>query len=628
LIRARLARLSSDGQTLAELAAVAGRTLNVELLREMSGWPEARILSALSELLDRHVVREAAAAEPRGYAFSHHLIQSAAYEGMDADTLRLRHWRVGELIESLYRGDLDSVAAEAAFHFDRGGEPARAAAFCLRAATHALGACANQTALAQSERGLLLVSDPTLRMGLLFAHEEAARRCADLAAQRRALGELRSSSIVANDDEAACDVERRSYYFARAIGDDALSARSLAELERRAKGSQNIGLHAAALAAAGHSALHHADLSGAAAYLERSRALFEQTGDVNGQIECLALLAECISMSEQGPSVKVFDRARNLAELQGDALLLSRVSRAAAVVAWMRDGSSALETVAEPWRELAESIGDRSSEAWATFCLGIAARLRFEVAAARRYQQSAWQTFEALGDPTGLSAVQLELAELETYIGRPFEAQRLAELAIENCRRSHYQRGYVAHAIVVAAIANSMRDFAAACKSAEDALAMNACKRQTRYRWLALNELAQAELGLGRTAAAVVHAEENLAQMRQFGPRPDVIADALCGAARAHAASGDSANAKSEADELLRLVTATASEQPRGQLHLWLTGQVYLSIGHRSEARHAALAAFQHYERLLGSLDERDSREAFASLWFNRQIALAHQTKA
>jgi hypothetical protein len=614
--------LSSDAQTLAQLAAVAGRTLNVELLREMSGWAEARVLNALSELLDRHIIREAAVTEPRGYTFSHHLVQSAAYAAMDAETLQLRHRRAGELIQSLY-STLDSVSAEVALHFDRGGEPERAATFYLRAAAHALAACGNEAALMHSERGLDLVSNGGLRVRLLFAHEEAARRCADLAVQQRDLSELRSSSIVQDDDVAACELERRCYYFARSIGDDDFAARSLAALERLAQRSGQIGLRATALSVAGDSALYNADLARAGEHLERSRALFEELGNVNGQIECLTLLAECDSMSELRQSAGIFNRARALTDAHGDPLLLSRVSRAAAAVAWMRDGAAALEAVAVPWKELAEATGDRSSQAWATFCLGIAARLRFDVAPARLHQRSAWQTFESLGDPTGLSAVQLELAELETYVGRLTEAQCLADLAAENCARARYQRGLVAHAIVVAAIANCRCDFAAARASAERALATDVCKQPTRYRWYALNELAQAERGLGSIGGAVAHAEENLAQTRRFVPRPDVIADALCTAARAHCSSCDASIAKSEADELVALVLANPREQPRAQFHLWSAAEVYRSIGSQKAFQCAAAAALEHYERLLASLPDDDSREAFTKLWFNREIVKA-----
>jgi tetratricopeptide (TPR) repeat protein len=177
----------------------------------------------------------------------------------------------------------------------------------------------------------------------------------------------------------------------------------------------------------------------------------------------------------------------------------------------------------------------------------------------------------------------------------------------------------------VAAIANSRRDFDRARESAERALAMDVCKQQTRYRWCALNELAQAELYLGSPEAAVIHAEENLEQTRRFGPRPDVIADALCNAARAHAACGDMPRAKSEADELVALLNSNPSEQPRAQLHLWLAAQVYRLTGHRNESQLAEAAAFECYERLFTSLPDAVSREAFADLWFNREIVLRHR---
>lgn len=148
----RVARLSGESQTLAELAAVVGPAFEIELVRQVSGWHEAQLLDALEELLMHQIVREIGARSPLDYAFTHHLIQAIIYQNISNDKRVHRHRLVAHAIEKLYPEQLDELSASLAEHFERGQEFAHAPEYYMRAARHAESVYAHDEALNFYER--------------------------------------------------------------------------------------------------------------------------------------------------------------------------------------------------------------------------------------------------------------------------------------------------------------------------------------------------------------------------------------------------------------------------------------------------------------------------------------------
>ncbi len=83
------------------------------------------------------------------YAFRHALVRDAAYGTLTADDRALGHRLAGAFLEREGKGD----AIELAEHFERGGEPERAASFYRRAAEEALAGDDLATALSRAARG-------------------------------------------------------------------------------------------------------------------------------------------------------------------------------------------------------------------------------------------------------------------------------------------------------------------------------------------------------------------------------------------------------------------------------------------------------------------------------------------
>jgi tetratricopeptide (TPR) repeat protein len=144
VVAARLALLSPEARTAAEVAAAVGRDFRFDILALASGLEEDALVRALDELWRRHIVR--AQTEER-WDFSHDRIREVAYSGIGPARARLVHRRIAAAMEHLFSTRLDEVSASIAMHLDRGGQSARAVPFLQRAAAVAARLSANEEAI-------------------------------------------------------------------------------------------------------------------------------------------------------------------------------------------------------------------------------------------------------------------------------------------------------------------------------------------------------------------------------------------------------------------------------------------------------------------------------------------------
>jgi predicted ATPase len=123
VVAARLALLSDEARTTAEVAAAVGRDFQFDLLARASDLEEPVLVRALDELWRRHIVRVQA---DERWDFSHDRIREVAYGGIGPARRRLIHRRIAQGMELVFAGRLDEVSASLAVHLDRGGQVARA----------------------------------------------------------------------------------------------------------------------------------------------------------------------------------------------------------------------------------------------------------------------------------------------------------------------------------------------------------------------------------------------------------------------------------------------------------------------------------------------------------------------
>jgi DNA-binding SARP family transcriptional activator len=153
-IEGRLAQLSAPARELAELAAAIGREFSFAVLAQASDQDEGALVRALDELWQRRIVHEQGA---DGYDFGHDKLREVAYAGLSTARRRLVHRRVAQALENVHAGDLDSVSAQVAAHYEGAGEPERAIQYYQRGAKAAQAMCASTEAIEYYQRALALL---------------------------------------------------------------------------------------------------------------------------------------------------------------------------------------------------------------------------------------------------------------------------------------------------------------------------------------------------------------------------------------------------------------------------------------------------------------------------------------
>ena len=154
VVAARLALLSEEARSAAEVAAAVGRDFRFDILAQASDLEEDALVRALDELWRRHIVRVQA---DERWDFSHDRIREVAYGAIGPARRRLIHRRIAQGMELLFANHLDEVSASIAMHLDRGGQAARAVPFFEHAAAVATRMSANEEAIRCLMQALSLV---------------------------------------------------------------------------------------------------------------------------------------------------------------------------------------------------------------------------------------------------------------------------------------------------------------------------------------------------------------------------------------------------------------------------------------------------------------------------------------
>ncbi|MFF7356543.1 AAA family ATPase [Streptomyces filipinensis] len=141
LLLIRVEQLAETAQQVLRTAAVAGRRVEHELLREAAGLPEDELEAALREAVGRQLL---VPGDRDTYAFRHALTREAVYADLLPGERSRLHGAYARLLAA--RGHLPETAAERAHHSRESHDLPGALAACLEAADHArrLGAPAEE----------------------------------------------------------------------------------------------------------------------------------------------------------------------------------------------------------------------------------------------------------------------------------------------------------------------------------------------------------------------------------------------------------------------------------------------------------------------------------------------------
>jgi DNA-binding SARP family transcriptional activator/tetratricopeptide (TPR) repeat protein len=135
VLRKRLEQATPPARDVAGLAAAVGTNFTLDLLTEASDLEADMVVQAVDELWRRRIMQEFR----DGYDFSHDMLRETAYGQVSPPKRWLLHRRIAQSLELLYAEDTDTVAAQLAEQYTRGGRPDRALAYYRRAAQVAAG---------------------------------------------------------------------------------------------------------------------------------------------------------------------------------------------------------------------------------------------------------------------------------------------------------------------------------------------------------------------------------------------------------------------------------------------------------------------------------------------------------
>jgi DNA-binding NarL/FixJ family response regulator len=185
ILLAHVAGVPETATAVLRVAAVAGRRVEHELLAEVAGLPDDKLLDGLRAAVGGHllVVESGEAAER--YAFRHALVQEVVYDDLLPGERRNLHRAFAEALEA--RTSVGGAAeaghwAELAHHWAAARQDDRAFAASVRAAEAAMGSYAFGAALIEYERAIDLwddVDDPQAVTG--FDRVELLRKAGQAA---------------------------------------------------------------------------------------------------------------------------------------------------------------------------------------------------------------------------------------------------------------------------------------------------------------------------------------------------------------------------------------------------------------------------------------------------------------
>jgi DNA-binding SARP family transcriptional activator len=153
VLRNRLEQATPAAREVAGLAAAVGTDFTLDLLAEASDLEPDMVVGAIDELWRRRIMHEFR----DGYDFTHDLLRETAYAQVSPARRWLLHRRIAQGLELLHADDTDTVSAQLAGQYARGGRPDRAVVYYRRSADVAAGMFAHAEAVRLQKEALSII---------------------------------------------------------------------------------------------------------------------------------------------------------------------------------------------------------------------------------------------------------------------------------------------------------------------------------------------------------------------------------------------------------------------------------------------------------------------------------------
>lgn len=619
LIADRCARLSPDGKEIAEVAAVIGHGFNVDVIHDVTGFTEERVLDGIDDLLDRHFIREAGGRGRFEYAFTHQLVHASIYEAASPQLRSRRHRRVARILEERSKSGDVALAADLALHHERGGDGPRAATWYLAAAESAERVYAHVEAIQFASRAIELTRVDRQRAAALCAREIALSRTGDRPAQRRDIDEAMQIASRIGDDDLTWQLLMRLMHLERSLGRRDEEGAVITELERRAGSANGRRKAEALLARANHliALTSHVQADGPA---REALRLYESLDDVAGQVEALSVLTEiATNTGDLEGSRRLLGEVRKKAASQPDKGLLLRAISAAIVTALQQHRIGDAADLAAEGVTLAHALGDREEEAAMLQRQAVTAIFQGDFELARRRFAAAAEAFDAIGHLRGLSHAQANQAVLAMRLGLLDEAQSLGDRTLLVAERTGDRRPLVVTLVNLSLVHTLRGDPVGAKRLALQALELSRAVGFPLFEGAALANLGNAERALGDAELGLQHIKEGL-RLREGLLSPTDVLDDYCDLAVAHLQAGQLAHALSATAKLLRIAEKSLEGAFWPHVCFWTAAIVHHAAGNASTAGKHLRRAVTEMRAFAARISDPHTRAAFLALPACREV--------
>jgi class 3 adenylate cyclase len=393
VVERRVDRLGGEARDALTLAAVIGRSFDLELLTQVVDSDASRLLDQLEGAVAASLLEESTEHVGR-FRFVHALINQTLYEGLGATRRAWMHQRVAQALEELSGANTGERLRELATHWrlaTAAVDRPKAADYAARAGQWALDSLAPAEAarLFGDAIELLGASDTVERCRALIGLGEAQGLAGNAAYRETLLEASRIASIVSDADLAAKAALENSPGVATVIGES--DTRKLAAIERALELDDGSDLGRRARLCA----LHALELLYDPAETEHRRALA--------------------------------DEAISLARRSGEPGALAHVLHNAFQAVWSADTVAQRVDIAEELTMAASQAQDPALQWWATYS-ELVVRLELgEIERASAAIGLGQQIADELGQPTLLWFASVHNATLELLRGDLATGERLAE---------------------------------------------------------------------------------------------------------------------------------------------------------------------------------------------------------
>lgn len=613
VVERRLKSLPAEAKPLLELAAVAGRELDLRIMaaaspgRDLEPWLAICANAAVLELQDQH------------WHFAHDKLRQGVLLGVDLERRKKLHQMIGQAMEQAYASQLSPYLADLAFHYREAEEPVRERWFARLAGEQAAAQFANDDAVTYLSRALALTPEPdmTERYDLVLALEKIYELRGQRDAQTQAQTTLANLVETLSDDSRRAELALRRSNYAEVTGDYPATINAAGEAIRLAETIRDIKREALGLLYWGRALWRQGDFSAAQTKLEqalnlaggdpvaeanslrtlglvawnegdfvKARNYFEQAllvcrriGD--RQIEGKVLNNLGIISAQQGIYLKAedyFEQALHICRQIGDRQVEGNILNNLGIVAGYQGDYLSASYYYEQALQIKQEIDDREGQSMVLDNLGDASKYQGDFAQATSYFEESLQIRQEIGERLGEGNTLNNLGTVADYQGEYASAQAYFEQSLEIRREIGHRQGEAESLAYLSLLCYHQGNHEQALSHSERAVQIANEVGDQHLLGYALTHMGHALTSQGRLTEAVAAYQQALTTRRELGEHNRAL-EPLAGLARAFLAQDQVDEALVFTEEILGHLEQQSLDGAEEPFQIYLTCYKVLSAG-------------------------------------------------